>query len=135
MVMAFGYAQAVAGNGSEAHAALHRLKAIQRQRYVPALYFAGIYVGLGDHGAAMKCLNEAYQERNDRMIYLPIEPVVNPLRSDPAFQALLDKVAAANTDCIHENMRNLAPVGRNIERETIAESHPLNQEGSPRSIS
>jgi len=103
MVMAYGYAQAMAGNASEANAALHQLEVRQQQRYVPALYFAGIYVGLGDNGAAMKYLNEAYEERNDRMIYLRIEPVLNSLRSDPRFLALLDKVAAGpNHACVDE---------------------------------
>ena len=103
MVMAYGYAQAMAGNASEANAALHQLAVRQQQRYVPALYFAGIYVGLGDNGAAMKYLNEAYEERNDRMIYLRLEPMLNSLRSDPGFLALLDKVAAGpNHACVDE---------------------------------
>jgi serine/threonine protein kinase/Tfp pilus assembly protein PilF len=92
MVMGYGYAQALAGNPTEAHAALRALEARRRQQRVPAIYFAGIYLGLRDPLNAMKYLNEAYEERSDRLIYLGVEPMVNSLRSDPEFQTLLRKI-------------------------------------------
>jgi eukaryotic-like serine/threonine-protein kinase len=92
MVMAYGYTQALAGNPAEAHASLSQLEARSKQQYVPAIYFAGIYLGLGDKPNSMKYLNQAYEEHSDRLIYFGIEPMVNSMRSDPEFQVLLGKI-------------------------------------------
>lgn len=92
MVMAYGYTQAVAGNSAEAHASLRQLEVRSKQRYIPAIYFAGIYLGLGDKPNSMKYLNQAYEEHSDRLIYFGIEPMVNSMRADPEFQSLLRKI-------------------------------------------
>jgi tetratricopeptide (TPR) repeat protein len=92
MMMGYGNAQALAGNLEEAHATLRELEAKRKERYVPAVYFAGIYLGLGDNSQAMKYLNQAYEERSDRMIYLGVEPMVNPLRSTPEFRTLIHNI-------------------------------------------
>ncbi|MDP9161488.1 MAG: protein kinase [Acidobacteriota bacterium] len=92
MVMAYGYAQGVAGNFAQARAALQVLEFRRQTQYVPAIYFAGIYVGLNELATAMKYLHEAYDTRNDRVLYLGIDPMTDPLRSDPDFQALLNKI-------------------------------------------
>jgi TolB-like protein/Tfp pilus assembly protein PilF len=92
MVMAYGYTQALAGDPAEAHASLSQLEAKSKQQYVPALYYAGIYLGLGDKPNSMKYLNQAYEEHSDRLVYFGIEPMVNSMRSDPEFQSLLRKI-------------------------------------------
>jgi adenylate cyclase len=53
MVMAYGYTQALAGNPAEAHASLSQLEARSKHQYVPAIYFAGIYLGLEDKPNSM----------------------------------------------------------------------------------
>ncbi|MDP9161491.1 MAG: protein kinase [Acidobacteriota bacterium] len=93
MVMAFGNAQAVAGNPAAARSALGVLEARQKRQYVPAIYFAGIYAGLHDNIKAEKYLNEAYSQRSDRLIYLGMDPLVNSLRSDAEFQSLVRKIS------------------------------------------
>jgi hypothetical protein len=37
-------------------------------------------------------LDQSYQDRSEQMLYLKVEPLVDPLRSDPRFDALLIKV-------------------------------------------
>jgi len=37
-------------------------------------------------------LNIAYQERIDRLVYLNVEPMADPIRSDPRFAQLMAKV-------------------------------------------
>ena len=61
-------------------------------RYVPAVYFAGIYAGLGEKDQAFAWLDKAYTERDDRLIYLAVDPIVDPLRSDPRFGGMLKRL-------------------------------------------
>jgi TolB-like protein/Tfp pilus assembly protein PilF len=97
-LMGYGYAQALAGNPDEARTTLRELEARSKNQYVPAVYFAGIYLGLSDNAQAMNYLNQAYQERSDRMIYLGVEPMVDPLRSNPDFRRLLHQIALASAE-------------------------------------
>jgi TolB-like protein/DNA-binding winged helix-turn-helix (wHTH) protein/Tfp pilus assembly protein PilF len=92
MVMGYGHAQAMAGNPAEARAALHLLDLRREKQHVPGIYYAGLYIGLRDYAKAIKYLNEAYEERNDRLIYLGVDPMLNPLRSEPRFKELLRRV-------------------------------------------
>lgn len=92
LVMAYGHAQAVAGNAAEARKSLRLLEDLQKTKYVPDLYLAAIHVGLGEKDEAFRLLNGAYQQRVDRLIYLRVETMADPLRSDPRFQELLNKI-------------------------------------------
>jgi len=92
MVMAYGHAQAVAGHAQEARNALQKLEQLRLTRFVPSLYLAAIYVGLGDKDQAFHYLDAAYQERVDRLVYLNVEPMADPIRSDPRFAQLMAKV-------------------------------------------
>jgi len=91
-VMALGHAQALAGNTVEATNALNQLAQMKQTRLVPDIYPAAIYVGLGDKDQAFHFLAAAYQERVDRLVYLKVEPMADPLRSDPRFDQLLAKI-------------------------------------------
>jgi tetratricopeptide (TPR) repeat protein len=92
MIMAYGHAQALAANPAEARRALATLKELSRSRYIPALYFAGIHLGLGEKDQTVAELTQAYTEKTDRLIYLGVEPIADPLRSDPRFRALLRQI-------------------------------------------
>ncbi len=92
MVMAYGHAQALAGNAEEAHNALHKLEQLGTTRFIPSLYTAAIHVSLGEADEAFHFLDLAYQERIDRLVYLSVEPMADPLRPDPRFAQLLTKI-------------------------------------------
>ena len=92
IVMASGHAQALAGNTVEATNALNKLTQMKQARLIPDIYPAAIYVGLGDKDQAFHFLDAAYQERVDRLVYLKVEPMADPLRSDPRFAQLLAKI-------------------------------------------
>lgn len=94
-IMALGYTYGVSGNTQEAQNAVKELKNLARKRYVPALYFAAIYFGLGDKDKAFEWLEKAYAERTDRLIYLNIEPMADGLRSDPRFKGFVARVGLA----------------------------------------
>jgi len=92
MVMAYGHAQALAGNTQEARSALNTLTQMKRTRFVPDLYLAAIHVGLGEKDQAFQLLDSTLKERVDRLVYLNVEPMADPLRSDPRFAQLLARI-------------------------------------------
>ena len=92
LLMAYGHALAVSGDAAGAHNVLSQLQTLSQRRYVPAIYMAGIYTGLGDKDSAFHWLGTAVKEHNDRVIYLKVDPIADPLRSDPRFQSLMTQV-------------------------------------------
>jgi TolB-like protein/DNA-binding winged helix-turn-helix (wHTH) protein/Tfp pilus assembly protein PilF len=90
--MALGYAHGRAGHKAEARQALKELQAQAKTKYVPALCFVGIYLGLGDTNRALTWLERAYQERSDYLVYLKVEPMADSLRSDPRFADLVRRI-------------------------------------------
>ncbi len=92
MLMAYGHAQALAGNAVEARGALQKLQQLRSTRFVPSLYLAAIHVGLGETDEAFRLLDLAYQEKVDRLVYLNVDPMADPIRSDPRFAQLMAKI-------------------------------------------
>jgi adenylate cyclase len=54
--------------------------------------FAKAYVGLGEKDKALAELNKAYENRISSVLWLKVEPQLDPLRDDPRFQELLKRV-------------------------------------------
>lgn len=100
MVMAYAYTQAVNGNFAEAQSALRNLQDRRRSHYISPIYFAGIYLALGDRTNTYKFLDLAFDERNDHMLWLNVDPMANPLRSDTRFQDLLRRVNTRATSSV-----------------------------------
>jgi TolB-like protein/Flp pilus assembly protein TadD len=92
LLMAYGYALAVSGDAQGARNVLTQLQSLSQHRFVPAIYFAGIYTGLSDKNSAFHWLDKAVREHNDRLIYLKVDPISDPLRSDPRFTQLMNQV-------------------------------------------
>ena len=92
MIALYGHALAISGDAVGAHKALADLQHLAESRYVSALYFAAIYTGLGETSTALDWLDRAYKERSDRLVYLGVDPIADPLRSDPRFRELLEKI-------------------------------------------
>jgi TolB-like protein/Flp pilus assembly protein TadD len=92
MIALFGHALAVSGDAAGARKALADLQHLAQSRYVSSLYFAAVHLGLGEKSQALDGLERAYNERNDYLAYLGVDPLADPLRSDPRFQQLLAKI-------------------------------------------
>jgi TolB-like protein/cytochrome c-type biogenesis protein CcmH/NrfG len=92
MIALYGHALGLSGDSAGARKALTDLQHLAQSRYVSSLYFATVYTGLGDKNTALDWLDRAYQERNDRLVYLGAEPIADPLQSDPRYQKLLSKL-------------------------------------------
>jgi TolB-like protein/cytochrome c-type biogenesis protein CcmH/NrfG len=88
----YGHALALSGDSAGARRALADLQHLSKTRYVSALYFAGVYTGLGEKSMALDWLDKAYKERNDRLVYLNVDPMADPLRSEPRFQDLMKRL-------------------------------------------
>lgn len=87
-----GHAYAISGRKADALKELNHLQAAAAKRYVPPSYFAILWMGLGDNKQAITWLNRGYQDRSEHMLYLGLEPLVDPLRGDKGFVSLLKRV-------------------------------------------
>ncbi len=87
-----GYAQARLGERSHVLRMLDELRAASKQRYVPAISFAVVYVGLGEKEQAFTWLEKAYEERTPSLAYIKVQATWDPLRSDPRFVDLLRRM-------------------------------------------
>jgi hypothetical protein len=87
-----GHEYGVSGDPANANKMLARLNEVSRKKYVPAIYFAVIYIGLNRKDDAFHWLDKAYDERCEYLVYLGSEPLADPLRSDPRFSRLLSRI-------------------------------------------
>jgi serine/threonine-protein kinase len=83
-----GVASALSGDRAGARKVLGELKNPPRS-YPSAYSIAMVYAGLGDKEQTIAWLRKGYEERNDDMVYMKIEPVLDPMRADPRFQDLI----------------------------------------------
>jgi len=91
-----GRALAVSGNKTEAMKILEQLNTISKQRYVSAYSFALVYLGLGDKDEAVRYLEKGYEDRAGELLrYINVEPILDPLRGDPRFEALVQKIVSS----------------------------------------
>ena len=75
---------------------MRELRESSKQRYVSPFNLALIHVGLGQKDEAIQLLEETYEERDGYNIaFIKVEPFLDPLRGEPRFEALVQKVFAA----------------------------------------
>jgi TolB-like protein/Flp pilus assembly protein TadD len=89
-------AHGLSGNKTEAEKILDQLKELSKLRYVAAYSFALVYLGLGNKEEALRWLEQSYQDRAGSDIgYIRVDPLLDPLRGDPRFEALAEKIVPA----------------------------------------
>lgn len=86
------YCMALAGRSGEAAKVLKELLERSKSRYVPRYAIAQVKLALGDKAAAIDELEKAYEGRESLMVFLKVEPKWEPLRSDPRFAAILERM-------------------------------------------
>jgi tetratricopeptide (TPR) repeat protein len=88
-----GMAYAVAGRRSEASKILGDLKELSKRKYVPPTSAANILAHMGGKtDEALEELERGYEDRSWIMCWLKVNPIFDPLRPDPRFQALLRRM-------------------------------------------
>jgi eukaryotic-like serine/threonine-protein kinase len=92
MSAALAQTLATAGERGKAMQILNELSNLAKQKYVSPYFLAGIHTGLGEQDRAMEFLEQSYNERCHWLIYLHIDPGMDPLRSNLGFQDLLGRI-------------------------------------------
>jgi serine/threonine protein kinase/tetratricopeptide (TPR) repeat protein len=87
-----GIAYGFAGQKDEARRLLAELQTKSTLHYVPPYFLASVYAGLGENDKAFALLEKGYNERDAYLTWLKVEPALDPLRSDPRFHVLLQRV-------------------------------------------
>jgi tetratricopeptide (TPR) repeat protein len=88
-----GYLYAVSGRQQQARAIVDTLRArYQKGRSDEPYDLAVVYTGLGEVGRALDWLDTAFMERSTWIAFLKVSPELDPLRAEPRFRSLLQKV-------------------------------------------
>lgn len=96
MLGLLGNAYAAAEKKAEAIKIRDELEAISKQRYVSDYSFAIVNLGLGYRDEALRRLQRSYQDRaGDSLRFIRVDPLLDPLRRDPRFEALSEKIIPA----------------------------------------
>jgi len=89
---ALAYAYAMGGKKDEALKILDELETSHKGARIVPYRIAAVYLALGDKDQAIEWLKKDYEVKDNWMNQLKVDPVMDPLRSDPRFQVLLRKM-------------------------------------------
>jgi len=95
------YSLARGGNKTFALQVRDELLEKRKHDYVSPVELATVSVGLGELDEAVKWCEQAAEERRGWVMYLGVHPVVDPLRQNPRFQALLRKMGLESVRLPH----------------------------------
>ena len=87
-----GYALARAGSTDEARSILGSLEQQRRDGYVSPVALATILIGLGEVERALDWADIALEERRGWLAYLKVNPLLDPMRGHPRFDALIRRM-------------------------------------------
>jgi TolB-like protein/Tfp pilus assembly protein PilF len=86
------YVYGRSGQHAQGREALHELEVLSRNHEVDPLLIAVAKIGMGDKDSAFVWLEKAYLQRSSGLNALKVDPLYDPLRSDPRFASLLQRV-------------------------------------------
>jgi serine/threonine protein kinase/tetratricopeptide (TPR) repeat protein len=90
-----GYVHAASGAREPALAALRELEAPNDSVYIQPYLLALVNVGLGEKDKALKWLERGVEARSEEVVFLNVDPAMDPLRTDPGYAELLKRVGFA----------------------------------------
>jgi len=90
-----GYVYGRAGQPAEARRALEKLKLMNRGGKIDPFGLVPVYVGLGDKDQAFAWIEKSIANHSPGPIALKVDPIYEPLRSDPRFQSVLQRLGLA----------------------------------------
>ena len=83
------------GQKDKARAELRKVEAVSRTQQTDPAALILANIGAGNNQAAIDWLEKAYAEHSNILTTIKVEPAYDPLRSDPRFQELLQRVGLA----------------------------------------
>lgn len=86
------HVHARAGRTTDARRLIDEVVARSRREYVSPGMLPGVYVELGDHDQALAWMERAFDEQANAAAYFAVVPWSDPLRGDPRYRALLDRI-------------------------------------------
>jgi len=86
------YVHGRAGRDEDARRVLADLHQGYQRGTVQAVDVAAVHLGLGEFELALDWMERAYDDRNWQMAFLAVEPIFDPLRDHPRFQALIERL-------------------------------------------
>jgi len=95
-ISALAHAEALSGNHAMANKLLSQLEELSKKQYVSPYYVATVYLGLGKNELAMNWLEKAYADRSNGLVFLKVEPELDPLRTNPRFVTLQTRLNFPN---------------------------------------
>ena len=93
MIVGLGHAYATASRHIEARGVLDELTAMSTRRYVTSYGIALIHAALGEIDQAFAWLDRACDERSWWMMWLQVDPRIEPLRADARYAHLESRLA------------------------------------------
>jgi TolB-like protein/DNA-binding winged helix-turn-helix (wHTH) protein/Tfp pilus assembly protein PilF len=95
-ISALAHAEALSGNHAGANKLLVQMEELSKKQYVSPYYVAIVYLGLGKNEAAMNWMEKAYADRSNGLVFLKVEPELDPLRTNPRFVMLQNRLNFPN---------------------------------------
>jgi TolB-like protein/DNA-binding winged helix-turn-helix (wHTH) protein/Tfp pilus assembly protein PilF len=89
------YVSGRSGDRARAKLAMQQLEQLKRHHTLDSLSLAVAYIGMGNNDLALAWLEKAYREHSGSLTALKVDPIYDPLRGDPRFQALVRRIGLA----------------------------------------
>ena len=86
------YAYGMSGDRARAMATLGELRKMSPGGEVAPFNLALVYLGLGDHPRTLDYLEQAYAASSQSLVWLKVDRIYDPLRSEPRFIALMKRL-------------------------------------------
>ena len=111
-----GFVLGRAGRTAEAKQILAELEEHATREYVSPVSFATVYLGLGDIERALDWTERACDDRRGWLVYVAVNPLMEPMRGHPRFEALVRRMGLGSDS----RSSLVAGVGRSSSPESAA---------------
>lgn len=93
----YAAALARAGDAAGAKRILAQLEKRSTEEYVSSYGLALAHIGMGENAVALKWTQQMFRDHLVNALFAGVEPILDPLRSDPRFAALLQDINSGPT--------------------------------------
>ena len=98
-VASLAYSAALSGAQARARQLLAELQQRAISEFVAPYFIARIYAGLGEEGQAFDWLEKAYENRDECLTWLKVDPTMDSLRENGAYSDLLSRIGLLAESC------------------------------------